>query len=111
MIKLFSVKEKQQQQQNKSSSSPDANTTNNNNNNNNNNSNSNSSSANKKKSSSSGNASLSPGELRIQKDISELNLSLEKTISIRFPKGSDHLLQFEMKLKPDEGFYKGTSLQ
>eukprot|EP00899_Mesostigma_viride_P022951 jgi/Mesvir1/3840/Mv19804-RA.1 len=45
------------------------------------------------------------GELRVQKDISELNLP--KTVSIAFPQGKDKLLDFEVTLKPDEGYYRG----
>ncbi|KAH7423908.1 hypothetical protein KP509_12G080300 [Ceratopteris richardii] len=47
----------------------------------------------------------SPGELRVQKDISELNLS--KTTSISFPNGKDDLLNFEITIRPDEGYYMG----
>ena len=36
------------------------------------------------------------GELRVQKDMTELNLS--STTSIAFPKGPDHLLDFEVTL-------------
>jgi len=46
-----------------------------------------------------------PGELRVAKDISELNLS--KGMTIHFPEGKDHLLSFEVTLRPDEGYYKG----
>ncbi|KAK9918997.1 hypothetical protein WJX75_008563 [Coccomyxa subellipsoidea] len=47
----------------------------------------------------------SAGELRLQKDISELNL--QKGMSIKFPEGKDKLLHFEITMKPDEGIYKG----
>lgn len=47
----------------------------------------------------------SPGELRVQKDISELNLA--KTTEIAFPKGKDNLLDFEITIRPDEGYYTG----
>ncbi|KAH7436680.1 hypothetical protein KP509_05G030800 [Ceratopteris richardii] len=47
----------------------------------------------------------SAGELRVQKDISELNLS--KTTSISFPNGKDDLLNFEITIRPDEGYYMG----
>eukprot|EP00270_Netrium_digitus_P020054 TRINITY_DN811_c0_g1_i1.p1 TRINITY_DN811_c0_g1~~TRINITY_DN811_c0_g1_i1.p1 ORF type:complete len:184 (-),score=19.13 TRINITY_DN811_c0_g1_i1:182-733(-) len=47
----------------------------------------------------------SAGELRVQKDISELNLA--KTTSIAFPQGKDNLLYFEITIRPDEGFYTG----
>lgn len=46
----------------------------------------------------------SAGELRVQKDISELNLA--KTTSISFPNGKDKLLDFEITIRPDEGFYQ-----
>jgi ubiquitin-conjugating enzyme E2 M len=47
----------------------------------------------------------SAGELRVQKDISELNLA--KTTSISFPNGKDNLLNFEITIRPDEGYYQG----
>ncbi|KAG0578357.1 hypothetical protein KC19_4G016600 [Ceratodon purpureus] len=47
----------------------------------------------------------SAGELRVQKDISELNLA--KTIAIHFPNGKDNLLSFEITIRPDEGYYQG----
>lgn len=47
----------------------------------------------------------SAGELRLQKDISELDLP--KNVSIRFPDGQDKIMNFEITLKPDEGLYKG----
>jgi len=46
----------------------------------------------------------SAGELRLQKDISELNLA--KTTSISFPNGKDNLLNFEITIRPDEGYYQ-----
>uniref|UniRef100_A0A7S3FGQ9 UBC core domain-containing protein n=1 Tax=Prasinoderma singulare TaxID=676789 RepID=A0A7S3FGQ9_9VIRI len=45
------------------------------------------------------------GELRVQKDMTELNLS--STTSIAFPKGPDHLLDFEVTLMPNEGYHAG----
>ncbi|GFP92709.1 probable nedd8-conjugating enzyme ubc12-like [Phtheirospermum japonicum] len=45
----------------------------------------------------------SAGELRLQKDISELNLP--KTCSIAFPNGKDDLMNFEVTIRPDEGYY------
>ena len=36
-------------------------------------------------------------------DISELNLA--KTTSISFPNGKDDLLNFEITIRPDEGYY------
>ncbi|XP_078153766.1 NEDD8-conjugating enzyme Ubc12-like [Carex rostrata] len=47
----------------------------------------------------------SPGELRLQKDISELNLP--NTTKITFPNGKDDLMSFEISIKPDEGYYLG----
>jgi ubiquitin-conjugating enzyme E2 M len=38
-------------------------------------------------------------------DISELNLA--KTTSIFFPNGKDNLLNFEITIRPDEGYYQG----
>lgn len=46
----------------------------------------------------------SAAQLRIQKDISDLNLP--KTCSTEFP-DSDDLLNFKLVICPDEGFYKG----
>ncbi|VAI52697.1 unnamed protein product [Triticum turgidum subsp. durum] len=42
----------------------------------------------------------SPGELRLHKDIAELNLP--KTTKISFPNGKDDLMNFEATLRPDE---------
>jgi ubiquitin-conjugating enzyme E2 M len=47
----------------------------------------------------------SAGELRLQKDISELDLP--KNVSIRFPDGNNKIMNFEVVLKADEGLYKG----
>ncbi|KAL5232271.1 hypothetical protein ABZP36_031047 [Zizania latifolia] len=47
----------------------------------------------------------SAGELRLHKDISELNLP--KSTSISFPNGKDDLMNFEIIVRPDEGFYLG----
>ncbi|PWZ24646.1 hypothetical protein Zm00014a_024182, partial [Zea mays] len=47
----------------------------------------------------------SAGELRLHKDISELNLP--KTTSISFPNGKDDLMNFEITIRPDEGYYMG----
>lgn len=49
----------------------------------------------------------SAGELRLHKDISELNLP--KTTSISFPNGKDDLMNFEVNIRPDEGYYVGGS--
>lgn len=45
------------------------------------------------------------GELRLHKDISELNLP--KSCTISFPNGKDDLMNFEVTIRPDEGFYIG----
>jgi len=45
-----------------------------------------------------------PAQLRIQKDISDLNLP--KTCKLEFP-DADDLLNFKLIISPDEGFYKG----
>ncbi|CAM0950985.1 unnamed protein product [Alopecurus aequalis] len=47
----------------------------------------------------------SPGELRLHKDIAELNLP--KTTKMSFPQGKDDLMNFEVSLRPDEGYYVG----
>ncbi|KAI3785540.1 hypothetical protein L1987_44659 [Smallanthus sonchifolius] len=47
----------------------------------------------------------SAGELRLHKDISELNLP--KTCSISFPNGKDDLMDFEVTIRPDDGYYLG----
>lgn len=49
----------------------------------------------------------SPGELRLHSDISELNLP--KNIKISFPNGKDDLMNFEIVIRPDEGYYQGGS--
>mmetsp|Transcript_12771 Transcript_12771/g.27658 ORF Transcript_12771/g.27658 Transcript_12771/m.27658 type:complete len:186 (+) Transcript_12771:125-682(+) len=48
---------------------------------------------------------LSAGELRLQKDMAELNLP--SNITINFPEGKERLMHFEITLRPDEGIYKG----
>lgn len=47
----------------------------------------------------------SAGELRLHKDISELNL--HKTCTMAFPNGKDDLMNFEVTIRPDEGYYRG----
>uniref|UniRef100_A0A3Q2UN16 NEDD8-conjugating enzyme UBC12 n=1 Tax=Fundulus heteroclitus TaxID=8078 RepID=A0A3Q2UN16_FUNHE len=51
-----------------------------------------------------GGKKASAAQLRIQKDINELNLP--KTCEISFP-DDDDLLNFRLIISPDEGFYKG----
>ncbi|GAB2262933.1 hypothetical protein Droror1_Dr00003930 [Drosera rotundifolia] len=46
-----------------------------------------------------------PGELRLHKDITELNLP--KSCQISFPNGKDDLMNFEVIIRPDEGYYLG----
>jgi ubiquitin-conjugating enzyme E2 M len=51
----------------------------------------------------------SPGELRAQKDLSELDLP--KGGMLQFPDGKDKVMNFEFVLVPDEGMYRdGTFL-
>ncbi|KAL8160384.1 hypothetical protein V2J09_001921 [Rumex salicifolius] len=47
----------------------------------------------------------SAGELRIHKDMSELNLP--KSCKISFTNGKDDLMNFEVTIRPDEGYYLG----
>ncbi|KAG2428907.1 hypothetical protein HYH02_014229 [Chlamydomonas schloesseri] len=75
MLKLFSVKDKQKQQQEAAANN-----------------------AGKP-------GKLSAGELRIQKDMAELNLPSNITIS--FPDGKDKLMHFFIAIRPDEGIYRG----
>ncbi|XP_059291545.1 NEDD8-conjugating enzyme Ubc12-like [Lycium ferocissimum] len=44
-------------------------------------------------------------ELRLHRDISELNLP--PTCTIEFPNGKDDLMYFEVTIIPDEGYYMG----
>ena len=76
MIKLFSVKEKQEKERRESSEAA-----------------------------AQGGKRASAYELRLQKDISELNLP--KQIKISFPNGADKLASFEIVIAPDEGYYRG----
>ncbi len=56
-----------------------------------------------------GGPTQSPGELRAQKDLSQLDLP--KGGMIRFPGGKDKVMDFEFVLVPDEGMYReGTFL-
>eukprot|EP00163_Fabomonas_tropica_P004972 TRINITY_DN14437_c0_g1_i2.p1 TRINITY_DN14437_c0_g1~~TRINITY_DN14437_c0_g1_i2.p1 ORF type:complete len:181 (+),score=46.40 TRINITY_DN14437_c0_g1_i2:160-702(+) len=50
-----------------------------------------------------------PGELRIQKDVSELELA--DTTTIDFPNGADDLMHIQVNLVPDEGMYQGAKLK
>ncbi|KAI5684237.1 hypothetical protein M9H77_05465 [Catharanthus roseus] len=49
------------------------------------------------------------GELRLHKDISELNLP--KSCTMSFPGGKDDLMNFEISIRPDEGYYLGGSFE
>lgn len=44
------------------------------------------------------------GELRLQKDLSDL--TLPSNMSISFPEGKDKLMHFHITIMPDEGIYK-----
>lgn len=44
------------------------------------------------------------GELRLQKDLSDLNLPDHATI--HFPEGRDKLMHFEVTIRPSEGFFR-----
>jgi len=47
----------------------------------------------------------SSAEVRVSKDISEL--ALPRSMSITFPNGRDDLMNFEITIKPDSGYYVG----
>ncbi|KAH7845364.1 hypothetical protein Vadar_001191 [Vaccinium darrowii] len=47
----------------------------------------------------------SAGEIRLHKDMRELNLP--KSCSISFPNGKDDLMNFQVTIRPDEGYYRG----
>jgi len=75
MIKLFSVKEKQERERRENAENAKQ-----------------------------GVKKASASELRLQKDISELNLP--KQIKIAFPDGPNKLNRFDIIVSPDEGYYK-----
>eukprot|EP00193_Tetraselmis_chui_P005880 CAMPEP_0177766244 /NCGR_PEP_ID=MMETSP0491_2-20121128/8425_1 /TAXON_ID=63592 /ORGANISM="Tetraselmis chuii, Strain PLY429" /LENGTH=172 /DNA_ID=CAMNT_0019282653 /DNA_START=321 /DNA_END=840 /DNA_ORIENTATION=+ len=52
-----------------------------------------------------GKCKQSAGELRLQKDMSELNLG--SNMSISFPGGKDKIMNFEIAITPEEGVYRG----
>eukprot|EP00127_Corallochytrium_limacisporum_P003712 Clim_evm44s152 gene=Clim_evmTU44s152 len=58
----------------------------------------------KKQAEANGGKKTAAGELRVQKDISDLNLP--STCKLDFPDSND-LMNFVLTIKPDEGFYKG----
>ncbi|KAL4583507.1 hypothetical protein LXL04_008081 [Taraxacum kok-saghyz] len=47
----------------------------------------------------------SAGELRLYKDFTEL--SLPRSCEISFPDGKEDFMNFEVTIKPDDGFYRG----
>ncbi|CAN0884501.1 NEDD8-conjugating enzyme Ubc12 [Linum grandiflorum] len=49
----------------------------------------------------------SSGEIRLHKDITELNLP--KSCAITFPNGKDDLMNFSISVQPAEGYYKAGS--
>ncbi|CAN0884491.1 NEDD8-conjugating enzyme Ubc12 [Linum grandiflorum] len=49
----------------------------------------------------------SSGEIRLHKDITELNLT--KSCAITFPNGKDDLMNFSISVQPAEGYYKAGS--
>ncbi|GMI86418.1 RUB1 conjugating enzyme 1 [Hibiscus trionum] len=51
----------------------------------------------------------SAGELRLHKDITELNLPNCCTIS--FPNGKDDLMNFEVTISPEDGYYAGGAFK
>jgi ubiquitin-conjugating enzyme E2 M len=51
---------------------------------------------------------VTAAQIRLQKDVSEIELP--NTMKMDFP-NPDDLLHFTLKLSPDEGFYKGGSFQ
>lgn len=53
----------------------------------------------------SGRVKQSAGELRVQKDISELNLP--KGATVNFIDGKDKLMHFQITLRPEEGLWRG----
>jgi ubiquitin-conjugating enzyme E2 M len=54
-----------------------------------------------------GPAKRSPGELRVQKDISEL--TLETNVQVEHP-DPDNLMKFVVNIVPREGFYEGAKM-
>jgi len=55
----------------------------------------------------SGTQKVAPGLIRMQKDMSELKV--EKGIQLDFYNGKDDLMNFKIKVSPDDGVYKGGS--
>ncbi|KAF8950365.1 NEDD8-conjugating protein ubc12 [Entomortierella lignicola] len=51
---------------------------------------------------------VSAGQIRVQKDLNELDLP--KTMKMSFPSPED-LLNFELDISPDEGFYAGGTFK
>eukprot|EP00322_Chrysochromulina_rotalis_P031296 CAMPEP_0115845976 /NCGR_PEP_ID=MMETSP0287-20121206/9628_1 /TAXON_ID=412157 /ORGANISM="Chrysochromulina rotalis, Strain UIO044" /LENGTH=186 /DNA_ID=CAMNT_0003299763 /DNA_START=213 /DNA_END=773 /DNA_ORIENTATION=- len=57
------------------------------------------------KASPSGDGKIAPGLIRMQKDVSELRDN-DKGVSIDFYNGKDDLMNFKVKVSPDEGYYR-----
>jgi len=54
-----------------------------------------------------GKKKVAPGLIRMQKDMSEVKL--EKGVQMEFPNGKDDLMNFKVKISPDDGIYRGGS--
>jgi len=52
-----------------------------------------------------GKIKASPGQIRMQKDLSELTTS--KGVDLDFYKGQDNIMEFKVRVKPDDGMYRG----
>lgn len=52
-----------------------------------------------------GKTKASAGQIRMQKDLSELTLG--KGVELEFHKGSDNLMEFKVHVMPDDGMYRG----
>uniref|UniRef100_A0A6S9RK77 UBC core domain-containing protein n=1 Tax=Chrysotila carterae TaxID=13221 RepID=A0A6S9RK77_CHRCT len=60
-----------------------------------------------KQANSDGKKKVAPGTIRMQKDMSEVKL--EKGVFMEFPNGKDDLMNFKVKIIPDDGIYRGGS--
>jgi len=49
-------------------------------------------------------ARQTPGELRIQKDVGEMDYESSTVTSVNFP-NPDDLMNFEVEIKPEEGYW------
>eukprot|EP00696_Hemimastix_kukwesjijk_P006197 gnl/Hemi2/17841_TR5885_c0_g1_i1.p2 gnl/Hemi2/17841_TR5885_c0_g1~~gnl/Hemi2/17841_TR5885_c0_g1_i1.p2 ORF type:complete len:182 (-),score=67.75 gnl/Hemi2/17841_TR5885_c0_g1_i1:303-848(-) len=52
---------------------------------------------------------VTPGELRIRKDLSEL--SLAPNVRVTFPDGRDKPMKFLVSVAPEDGYYRGGTFQ